>query len=82
MACDYPCHLDFWRALLARIGVHRRIVAHGGSPGLLTTTTADAKGQRLVHLVNVAPVPQKFTLEVAGEPFADGAPSNWPHAAD
>lgn len=73
MACDYPCHLDFWRALFARIGVHRRIVAHGGSPGLVTTTTADATGQRLVHLVNVAPVPQKFTLEVAGEPFADGA---------
>ncbi|MFD4227920.1 beta-galactosidase [Streptomyces sp. NPDC058545] len=73
MACDYPCHLDFWRALFARLGVHRRVVAHGGSPGLVTTTTADATGQRLVHLVNVAPVPQKFTLEVAGEPFADGA---------
>ncbi|MGW6401554.1 hypothetical protein [Streptomyces sp. NPDC055134] len=53
--------------------MHRRIVTRGASPGLITTTTADSSGQRLVHLVNVSPVPQKFTLDVAGEPFGDGA---------
>ncbi|WP_432043159.1 beta-galactosidase [Streptomyces cadmiisoli] len=73
MACDYPCHLDFWRALVARLGVHRRLVAHGEAPGLVVTSTADATGQRLLHLVNVAQVPQKFTLDVNGMPLADGA---------
>ncbi|WP_432893198.1 beta-galactosidase [Kribbella sp. CA-245084] len=64
LACDYPCHLDFWRLLLERLGVHRRIVAEGNTPGLVVTSTADADGQRLVHLINVAPVAQSFTLTV------------------
>ncbi|TCC49196.1 glycosyl hydrolase [Kribbella pittospori] len=66
MACDYPAHLDFWRLLWERIGVRRRIIAEGNTPGLVTTSTADATGQRLVHLINVAPVPQTFTLIVDG----------------
>ncbi|MFD3477829.1 beta-galactosidase [Streptomyces sp. NPDC058695] len=78
LACDYPCHLDFWRALLARLGVSRRIVADGASPGLATTTTADDAGQRLLHLVNVAPVAQRVTLQIAGRPFAAGAPVELP----
>jgi beta-galactosidase len=72
LACDYPCHLDFWRELLARLGVERRLVASGASPGLVTTTTGDGTGQRIVHLVNVAPVPQRFTLTLDGAPVADG----------
>ncbi|WP_328999390.1 beta-galactosidase [Kribbella sp. NBC_00709] len=64
LACDYPCHLDFWRLLLERVGVRRRIVADGNTPGLVVTSTADGAGQRLVHLINVAPVPQDFTLSV------------------
>lgn len=67
MACDYPCHLDFWRLVWSRIGVNRRIVAEGNTPGLVSTSTVDAGGQRLVHLINVAPVPQRFTLTVSGE---------------
>ncbi|MGH3322956.1 MAG: hypothetical protein ACRDOV_00810, partial [Streptomyces sp.] len=73
LACDYPCHLDFWRSLVGRLGVRRHLVAHGESPGLVATTTVDGTGQRLVHLVNVATVPQKFTLDVAGVPLAGGA---------
>lgn len=73
LACDYACHLDFWRLLLGRLGVHRRLVAHGATAGLVTTTSVDAAGQRLVHLVNVSTVPQKFTLELAGAPLAGGA---------
>ncbi|MCM2577153.1 beta-galactosidase [Streptomyces meridianus] len=73
MACDYPCHLDFWRALVGRLGVQRRLVARGEAPGLVVTSTADAHGRRIVHLVNVAQVPQKFTLDVDGVPFAGGA---------
>ncbi|MER7247686.1 beta-galactosidase [Kribbella sp. NPDC000426] len=66
LACDYPCHLDFWRLLLERLGVRRRIVAEGNTPGLVVTSTADSDGQRLVHLINVAPVAQSFSLTVGG----------------
>ncbi|MFC6157085.1 beta-galactosidase [Kribbella jiaozuonensis] len=64
MACDYPCHLGFWRQVFERVGVQRQIVAEGNTPGLVVTSTADADGQRLVHLINVAPVAQTFTLTV------------------
>ncbi|TDD21677.1 glycosyl hydrolase [Kribbella turkmenica] len=66
VACDYPCHLDFWRVLLERLAVRRRIIAEGNTPGLVSTSTADAAGQRLLHLINVAPVAQVFTLTTDG----------------
>ncbi|MFI5692274.1 beta-galactosidase [Kribbella sp. NPDC051586] len=64
MACDYPCHLDFWRQVFERVGVRRRLIAEGNTRGLVVTSTADGTGQRLVHLINVAPVAQSFTLTV------------------
>jgi beta-galactosidase len=73
VACDYPCHLDFWQAVLARLGVRRRVEITGATPGLVTTTTADADGQRLLHLVNVAPVGQRFRVTLDGAPVAGGA---------
>jgi beta-galactosidase len=72
LACDYPCHLQLWRSLLARLGVRRRVVAQGASAGLVATTTMDDRGQRLVHLVNVAPVSQRFALSLDGISFAEG----------
>ena len=78
LACDYPCHLDFWRSLLERLGVRRRIETTGATPGLVTSTTADSAGQRLLHLLNVAPAPQKFSVSVQGRPVADGAEIHLP----
>ncbi|MFC4494763.1 beta-galactosidase [Streptomyces ovatisporus] len=72
VACDYPCHLDFWRGLAARLGVGRRVTLDGATPGLVATTTADGSGQRLLHLVNVAPHAQNFTAAVGGTSVADG----------
>lgn len=72
LACDYPCHLPFWRGVLARLGVGRRVVTDGASPGLVATTTKDEAGGRLVHLLNVAPQAQTFTVGVDGVPLADG----------
>ncbi|WP_327576171.1 MULTISPECIES: beta-galactosidase [unclassified Streptomyces] len=72
VACDYPCHLEFWRMLLGRLAVRAQTVADGATPGLVTTVTADATGQKLVHLINVSVQPQRFTLTVAGELYAGG----------
>lgn len=71
LACDYPCHLGLWRLLVDRLGVRRRLVAEGNTPGLVTMVTADASGQRLVHLLNLAPVPQEFALSLDGHAFGD-----------
>ena len=73
LACDYPCHLGFWQSLLGRLGVTRHLVTEGSTPGLVASTTTDRDGQRLLHLVNVAPVGQAFTVAVDGSLLADGA---------
>jgi beta-galactosidase len=41
-------------------------------PTLVTTSTVDPSGQRLLHLVNVAPSPVTFALTHHGEPFLGG----------
>jgi beta-galactosidase len=72
IACDYPCHLDFWRAALAHVGVRRRWVADTDVPGLVVTPTANVNGEQLLHLVHVGPMPVSFTLEHGGTAFLDG----------
>ncbi|MCF6471784.1 glycosyl hydrolase [Nonomuraea sp. MG754425] len=74
LTCDYPCHLDFWRSLLARLDVRPRHTHDAPVPGLIVTSTADAAGRRLIHLINVAPVEQTFTLHRHGEPLFGGSP--------
>ena len=78
LACDYPCHLRFWRSLLGRLDASRRIVTDGEAPGLVVASTADASGQRLLHVLNVAPVPQAFTVDLDGAPVTDGTPVHLP----
>ena len=81
VSCDYPCHLDVWRGLLARLGVGRRVVTPGGTPGLVAGTTADHRGQRLLHLLNVAPTAQVFRAEIDGAAFAGGETIHLPARA-
>jgi beta-galactosidase len=72
IACDYPCHLPFWHAALAAVGVRRRWAVHADVPGLVVTPTANSNGERLVHLVNVGPTPVSFTLAHDDAPLLDG----------
>jgi beta-galactosidase len=72
LACDYPCHLPFWTGLLARLGVRPRHTHDASAAGLVVTSTVDSLGQRLVHLVNVAPVAHSFVLARDGVPQFGG----------
>jgi beta-galactosidase len=72
IACDYPCHLDFWHAAFAALGVRRHWVADADVPGLVVTPTVDAHGQQLLHLVHVGPAPVSFSLARDGAPFLEG----------
>ncbi|MFC4012567.1 beta-galactosidase [Nonomuraea purpurea] len=74
LACDYPCHLDFWTGLLARLGVRPRHTHDAPAPGIVVTSTVDGAGRRLVHLLNVGPVDQSFVLRRDGEPLFGGSP--------
>jgi beta-galactosidase len=72
IASDYPCHLPFWHAAFAAVGVRRRWVVDADVPGLVVTATANRNGEQLVHLVHVGPTPVSFTLAHDGTPFLDG----------
>ncbi|MFE9201221.1 beta-galactosidase [Micromonospora sp. NPDC007230] len=72
IATDYPCHLDFWRSALDRLGVRPRLRHDAGEPGLLLTSTVDRSGQRLRHLINVAPSTLEFSLWHRDEPVLSG----------
>ncbi|MEU5725554.1 beta-galactosidase [Micromonospora sp. NPDC047738] len=72
IATDYPCHLDFWRSALDRLGVRPRLRHDAGEPGLLLTSTVDRSGQRLRHLINVAPSAIEFSLWHRDEPVLSG----------
>lgn len=72
LTCDYPAHLDFWTALLARLGVNPRHTHDAPGPGIVVTSTVDDAGQRLLHVLNVSPVDQSFTINRNGVPLFDG----------
>jgi beta-galactosidase len=72
VAADVPCDLGFWRAALARLGVRPRLAPDPDGPGLVLTSTVDRAGQRLLHLVNVAPSAVTVALNWHGEPVLTG----------
>ncbi|KAB1916253.1 hypothetical protein F8274_00735 [Micromonospora sp. AMSO31t] len=72
IAADVPCDLDFWRAAVARLGVRQRLAADADGPGLVLTSTVDPVGQRLLHLVNVAPSAVTLALAWQGVPVLAG----------
>ncbi|GAB3933191.1 beta-galactosidase [Micromonospora vulcania] len=72
VAADVPCDLAFWRGALDRLGVRPRLDPRADGPGLVLTSTVDRTGQRLLHLVNVAPSAVTVTLSWHGTPVLDG----------
>ncbi|MFC5265153.1 hypothetical protein ACFPJ1_23825 [Kribbella qitaiheensis] len=72
LACDYPAHLDFWTALLDRLGVRPRHTHDAPTPGIVVTSTVDRAGQRLLHVLNVSPVDQSFSIHRDGTPLLGG----------
>ncbi|ASW54973.1 beta-galactosidase [Plantactinospora sp. KBS50] len=72
IAADQPCLLDFWRAALDRLGVRPRLRHDAGTAGLVLTSTVDRSGQRLLHLINVAPSAVEFGLSDGDRPVLSG----------
>lgn len=68
LGCDYPADLDFYRALMGALGVEPRFRLVGADgPGVVITSTVSEKGDRLVHMINVAPQAVSFQLQYRGK---------------
>ena len=66
LGCDYPAHLDVYQKIFTALGVTRRWELDSSSAGLVAMSTVSSAGQRLLHLVNVAPTDITFTLRHNG----------------
>ncbi|WP_432944572.1 beta-galactosidase [Kribbella sp. CA-253562] len=71
LTCDYPAHLPFWTALLARLGARPRHTHDATAPGIVITSTATPTGTRLLHALNVSPVDQSLTICHDGKPVVE-----------
>ena len=66
LGCDYPADLDFYRALMRRLKVSPRWQLDADTPGVMVTSTISPKGDRLLHLINLAPHPASVKLNYRG----------------
>lgn len=73
LGCDYPADLDFYRAIMSALGVEPRwrLVGADG-PGVVVTSTLSEEGDRLVHMINVAPQAVSFQLQRNGKTLFGG----------
>ena len=62
LGCDYPADLGLYRALLSSLGVKPSWQVVADQPGAFASATVTEDGQRLLHIINVAPYPVSFTL--------------------
>lgn len=73
LGCDYPADLEFYRLLMAALGVEPRWrLAGADGPGVVVTSTVSEKGQRLIHMINVAPQAVSFQLQHHGKVMFGG----------
>ena len=71
LGCDYPVHLDTWRALLALVDVRPGLTSDAARPGLVATTVATPSGERALVALNVAPYPLEARFALDGEALGE-----------
>lgn len=68
----YACDLDLFRRGLERLGTVPALRHDGGQAGLFMTSTANADGERLVHLLNLDGYDKELRLTLAGKKLCRG----------
>ncbi len=62
LGCDYPAHLEVYAKLFSLLGVQRRWIIDAAAPGVFATSTITPNGERLLHVINVAPYEVTYRL--------------------
>jgi beta-galactosidase len=82
LGCDYPAHIDVYQKIFTALGVTRRWELDSSSLGIVAMSTVSGDGQRLLHLVNVAPTEVTFTLRHNGVRVFNGRTLRLPARAN
>lgn len=72
LGCDYPADLIFYRQLMSALSVVPRWRLNADGPGVVVTSTVSAGGERLLHLINVAPSAVMLSVSHYGQPALGG----------
>lgn len=72
LGCDYPAHLDVYQKIFTALGINRQWELDSSGPGVIAMSTLSGDGQRLLHLVNVAPTERTFTVRYKGKLLLNG----------
>ncbi|MDR3612709.1 MAG: beta-galactosidase [Candidatus Obscuribacterales bacterium] len=62
LGCDYPMHFEVYAKLFSLLGVQRRWIVDAGVPGVFAVSTLTPDGERLLHVINVAPYAVAYRL--------------------
>jgi len=72
LGCDYPADLNLYRKLMSMLGIEPRWNLDADQPGLILTSTISPTGDRLLHLINIAPYKATFKLKHLGKQVLNG----------
>lgn len=73
LAAGLPPSRELFTRALEALGAPAGVSARTEFPGVLTTTTASADGQRALHLLNISGAATAATVTLDGEALFDGA---------
>lgn len=71
LGCDYPTDIELYKGMMKALGVTPRWSIDADRAGVIVTSTV-SDGQRLLHLLNVAPYPVSLTLKHKGKAVFGG----------
>ncbi|MFQ6170889.1 beta-galactosidase [Oryzobacter sp. R7] len=73
LAAELPSSRELFTRALTALGATAGVSTSTPFPGVITTTTASADGQRALHLINVSGAALPTTVTLDGEELFDGA---------
>ncbi|MFC5465641.1 beta-galactosidase [Lederbergia graminis] len=72
IAAYYPCDLTFFGRIFEQLGVKATLTHDYEDHGIFSTSTANAEGERFIHLINLDGLDKEFKLYHNGEALFEG----------
>lgn len=72
IAASYPCDLVFYQSIFEQLGIKPGLTHDCEEHGIFSTSTANADGERFIHLLNLDGFDKTFKVYCNGETLFDG----------
>lgn len=72
ISAAYQCDLDFYRSLFSAIGIKPGLMHDCDEHGIFSTSMANEKGERFIHLINLDGIDKQFHVYFNGKTLFEG----------